>query len=88
MPSRYRLIQADVLAIQVRPDTVARALPWCNGQEREEIDPVDNKKVVVGINVPTLAGVKRASQGDYILRKDGYFDVMCQSEFESKYEKV
>lgn len=89
VPKEYQLIPVHVTAIQVRPDTVERALAFCGGVQIEEIDPQDSKKRFVGINFPTLAGVKRATQGDYIVRDmQGGFDVMTSYEFEHKYQQV
>ena len=32
------------------------------------IDPEDNTKRYVGLNIPTLEGVMRASEGDYVIK--------------------
>lgn len=86
-PTRYRLIVQSVEAMSVLPETLVDVAMWCGGLTREEIDPVDSKKKFVGINIPTLMGVLRASQGDFIVKDhNGIFDRMPANEFHSKYE--
>jgi len=90
MPHEYQLIPIHVTAIKVTPESVERAVTFCSGVQIEEIDPEDHKRRFVGINFPTLSGVKRATQGDYIIKNHstGEFDVMTAFEFERKYEPV
>ena len=89
MPKRYRLKLVDVEAIELTPENLDRAVLWCNGRAIEEIDVEDSKKRFVGINIPTLEGVLRASETDYIVKNlRGGFTVMSKYEFESKYEMV
>jgi hypothetical protein len=79
----------SVEAIQVTPESVERATLWSGARQVEEIDPNDSTKRFVALNIPTLDGVKRAGEGDYIVRNNlGEFSVMSQPEFESKYKLV
>lgn len=89
MPSKYELIVYTIDAIQVTPDSVSRAVLWCGGMQVEEVDPNDKSIKFVGVNVPTFEGMKRASEGDYILKTvQGSFNVMKRAEFERTYRKV
>jgi len=90
VPREYQLIPVHVTAIQVTPESIERAVTFSGGREIEEIDPQDSKKRFVGVNFPTLSGVKRASQGDYIVRDHvtGELSVMAKREFERKYELI
>ncbi len=89
MPKIYRLIVSNVEAIEVTPDSVQRAAVWCGGRIASEIHPFDNTVRYVAINIPTLEGVKRASEGDFIIKSDdGSFDVMGGNAFRRKYEPV
>lgn len=89
MPRQYRLVAGVVEAMQLTPQQVQAAALWCGGMEVEEIDPMDSTKKFVGLNIPTLDGVKRAGQGDYILKHlSGQFEVMSLREFEAKYEPI
>lgn len=93
MPRQYRLIPISVEAIQVTPQSVHRAALWCGGIEVEEIDPIDNTKKFSALNIPTLSGVQRAGEGDYVVKEmsptaRGRFRVMRQHEFETKYEPI
>lgn len=89
MPKKYRLIPVSVEAIQLTPETVKRAALWSGGVEIEEIDPEDSTKKFCGLNIPTLTGVQRAQEGDYILKNlQGHVTVMPKREFEARYEIV
>jgi hypothetical protein len=89
MPRKYRLIPVSVEAIQLTPESVKRAALWCGGVEVEEIDPHDSTKKFVALNIPTLSGVKRAGEGDYVIKGlQGEFSVMNSTDFETRYELV
>lgn len=90
MPKKYELIPLAAEAIQITPDSVHRAALWCGGVEAEEIDPFDSTIRNVGLNVPTISGIHRCSQGDYVVRDPltNVFSVMSQHEFEKKYRLV
>lgn len=88
-PKRYRLIPVSVEAIKLTPENVRTAALWCGGKEIEEIDPMYSTKRFSGLNIPTLSGVIRAHQTDYIVKSgSGHVTVMSEREFESKYELV
>lgn len=62
---------------------------WCGGVQVEEIDVLDPGTKYVGINVPTLHGMARASEGDYIIKGEhGDFWPCKEDQFYSTYEKV
>lgn len=62
---------------------------WCGGQLVEEIDALDSSARYVGINIPTLEGVMRASEGDYVIKGvQGEFYPCKPSIFAATYEKV
>lgn len=89
VPRMYRLIPVSVEAIQITPENVKRAALWCGGVEVEEIDPQDSTKKFVALNIPTLSGVKRAGESDYVIKGlQGEFSVMNQTDFEGRYELV
>ena len=88
MPQEYELITHTVLAMQLTPASVSDAELWTGGLQRESVDPFDSKKTFVELNIPTLDGVKRASQGDWIFKKDGSFQVMSDREFRSTYRPI
>jgi len=89
LPQRYRLIPVSIEAAQLSVDTAERISVWSGGRIVEEIDPVNSTKRFVAMNIPTLEGVKRASEGDYVVRSlSGEFDVMRAREFERKYEII
>ncbi len=88
MPKEYVLITHTVLAMQLTPERVLDAEMWTNGLKTTSVDPFDSTLKFVELNIPTLAGVKRASQGDWIVKKDGVFEVMSDMEFRRMYQEV
>lgn len=88
VPRKFRLIPLEVEAEKLTPETVRDLVLWCKGLQVEETDPFDDAKKYVAINVPTRHGMKRASEGSYIvmsiLTKE--FTVMDAPEFESTHE--
>jgi hypothetical protein len=88
MPNNYELIPVAVEAIEITPDTVHRAALWCGGREAEEIHP-ETEERTVGLNVPTLKGVERASQGSYVVKDlNGGFSVKSANEFKREYRAI
>lgn len=89
MPKTYRLIVFTVEAIKLTPESVDRAALWAGGKPVEEYDSFDRSKKFVALNVPTLRGVQRAQEGDYIVKEsNGSFNVVSEREFEDKYELI
>lgn len=64
----YRKKPVEVQAIQLLPDNADEIAEWCGGSVVEEIDPIDDTKRYVGVNIPTLEGVMRASENDYVIK--------------------
>lgn len=84
----YRKKVESVRAVKLSPESVDEAARWCGGRRVEEKDPFDENQIKVGLNIPTLEGVVRASEDDYIIQDfEGGFRVMSSSEFESQYER-
>jgi hypothetical protein len=77
-----------VEAVQLSPDNIDEVADWCNGVVIKEQDAVDRDKFYVALNIPTLDGNRRASQGQYVVRGNGGFKVMGQTMFESMYQSV
>lgn len=64
---KYRTRSEYIEAMQLTADNVKEVALWCGGQEVEEFDPVTDERFA-GINIPTMDGTARVSQGDYIFR--------------------
>lgn len=88
MPDRYRSMEI-LDALKIGPDTIERALIWTKGLRIEEIHPRTGKRSI-GINVPTLIGPLRVSEGEYLALRSGKFVKMCSTEVENtaRWEKV
>jgi hypothetical protein len=86
----YRRRPIQVKAIQLRSDNAESVAEWCGGQTVEEIERhEDGEKRFVGLNIPTLDGVIRASEGDYVVKEaHGGFTKISAQEFSSTYEMV
>lgn len=86
---KYRLIPVDVEAIQLTTNSVREAALWCGGVEVEEIDPTDSTKRFVALNVPTMDGVCRCQDGNYVVKNStGDFKIMSRRKFEETYEPI
>lgn len=92
MPRPYRSVElfpVAVEAIQLSAESVHRAAVWSGAVETEEIDPFDKTVRFVALNVPTLQGIERCQEGDYVVKdNEGNFGVVKKSEFEAKYALV
>lgn len=87
MALTYRLISHTVEAEQLCPENADRLAMWCGGALVEEYDPFDKTKKFVAMNVPTINGMRRASEGDYIVKDGtGIISVRKKNVFESEYE--
>lgn len=64
----YRKKPVEVQAIQLTPSNAEEVASWCGGSVVEEIDPINPDKRYVGVNIPTLEGVMRASEDDYVIK--------------------
>ena len=68
-------------AMQLNPELVTVVSVWCGGVIVEEIDPETNERYPA-LNVQCGEEVKRASLGDWIIkREDKTFDVVGPNEF-------
>lgn len=68
-------------AMQVSDELAVIIAIWCHGLVIDEIDPFTGDRQS-GVNVPTSEGIKRASRGDWVIKKeDKTFDVKKPNEF-------
>ena len=78
-----------VEAVQLTKHNVKEVAEWCVGREVEEIDALDPEKRWVGINVITWEGLKRLSEGDFlVLDAMGDFHIRWPEQFEITFEKI
>lgn len=74
---------------QVLPATVSAIAVWCGGVEVVEHDALVHEKTFAAINVPTKMGMKRAQEGDWIIRRsDGTFWPVPSDKFHDAFEAV
>lgn len=85
----YRRKPTEVHAAKLTSSNVTELAAWCGGRAIEDFDALTRDGRQIGINVPTLDGVERASEGDYIVRdEDGRFGVAPALLFLSEFERM
>jgi hypothetical protein len=82
-------IVQEVEAVQLTKENAQQITEWCKGLMVIEHDALDDDKTYVGINVPTLMGKRRASEGNYIIQhSSGEFYVHGIDTFEALYNPI
>lgn len=86
--ANYSRITESVEAEQLTADNAEDIARWCGGQVIRETSPRDPEDVFLGVNVPTLNGNQRLTQGMFLVKKeDGTFDLRGATAFLSEYRK-
>lgn len=76
----------SVTAMRLEPELVTVVSIWCHAVIVEEIDPITQERFPA-LNVQCKGEVKRASLGDYVIKKEtGAFDVKKPNEFSSQHD--
>lgn len=84
---KYTSKIVDIDAVELTKDNVAEVAEWCGGRVVTEKDALDEEKTFVGINIPTLEGNMRGSEGDFIIKGlRGEFYPCKPDVFKAKYE--
>lgn len=88
MADLYRKKAVTVEANKLTKDNAEAVALWCGGNLVDEFDAITGDKFV-GINIPTLEGVMRASEGDFIIKGvQGEFYPCKPGIFAATYETV
>lgn len=87
---RTKETQVPVVANKVTPQNVSAVTAWCGGVQVTEHDALQHDITFVGINVPTSNGMKRAQEGDYVIRNiaEDNFYVVSADRFDELFESV
>lgn len=89
MAEVYRKKPIEIEANELTRENAEAVALWCGGRLVEEIDPHTPTNKYAGINIPTLEGVMRASEGDFIIKGvHGEFYPCKASIFKATYDKV
>ena len=72
----------EVEAVKLTGDNAEELKQMTDGYVVEEIDPFDSSKTNVGLNFATPMGMKRCSEGDYVIYAAGYFFTRQADDFE------
>lgn len=78
------IVEAERLTMD-NAEELAAMVP--GAQIVQEIDPI-NGEHMPGLNIPTPEGMKRLSQGQYLVRYQGYYYVAAPSRFQTRYIRV
>lgn len=79
---QYTTLPETVYAEQLTRDNVEELARLCGGQVIIETDPRNPDNKYVALNVPTLSGVKRASEGQMLIKyQEGSWGVMGATAF-------
>lgn len=80
---RYPVTVYEVEAMEVKPEDAPQIARWCGGEVVTDISNVDKALRFSAILLPTLEGVKRALEGDFIVKWPGAgYQWMTKSEFD------
>lgn len=86
---KYKSKPVEVEAFKLSHENAQELARWCGGRIVEEISPIGPAKIYVGLNIPTINGVVRASEGDYVIKDArGMFYVRKSYLFDEAYEEV
>lgn len=82
----YTTLPETVAADQLTKDNAEELARLCGGQVITETNPRDENQKYVGINVPTLRGVERLSEGMMLVKyPEGSWGVMGPHTFREKF---
>lgn len=87
--TRFRRKPVEIEARKLTRESAADLAYWCGGHVVTEEDAIDPNQCFVGVNVPTLEGVVRASEGEYIVRgMRGEFFTASSDALHDLYEEI
>lgn len=86
---RFRKLPVEIDAVELRADNADAVASWCGGRAIHDPKASDPTDVYVGVDIPTLEGVMRASVGDQVIRGvQGEFYPCKADIFAATYEEV
>lgn len=89
MADVYRKKAVAIEANELTKENAEAVALWCGGRLVEEMDAINLDKKYVAINIPTLEGVMRASEGDFVIKGvQGEFYPCKPGIFHATYDKV
>lgn len=76
----------EVDAVKLSQDNAEELEKLTDGVLVQEQDPFDSSKTMIGLNLPTMHGMRRCSEGDYIIYSSGWFYTRCAADFEENWQ--
>lgn len=90
-PQKYRKKPVEIEAVRLtdEPGSADDVAAWCGGRAIHEESPRDYTDVYIAVDIPTLEGIMRASEGDYVIRGvQGEFHPCKPDIFKATYESA
>ncbi len=78
--------ERKVYASKLTPGNIKELAGWCEGQVIVEQDALDSSIMFVGLNISTPEGMKRVSQGEYLVQMGDEFFAAKPGSFEHRFE--
>ena len=89
MLTQYKTISEEITGVSITKDNCEEVAEWCGGEVVTEQHAMDSTVTYCGINVPTINGVERASESDFVIKNSrGEISVERFSKFLSEHEEV
>lgn len=86
---RVKAGDGSIEANKVTKETVSAVALWCGGVEVVEHDALQHDVTFAAINVPTVTGMVRAQEGDWIIKRPtGGFFPLSESRFTELFEPI
>jgi hypothetical protein len=86
---RFRKKPVEIEAQRLDGTNGQEIAQWCGGRARSEAKASDPSDVAYWVDIATLEGVMRASEGDWVIRGvQGEFYPCKPDIFEATYERV
>lgn len=87
-PKQYLRARRAVEAVRLGSDNVEAVAKWCNGEVVTELNALDPTVTNAAINVPTVFGPVRLSEGYYLVKEEnGGFRVYNHATFIAQFEE-
>ena len=86
---RTRDTKIEIEALCLASENVLELTAWCGGVSVVEHDALEHSTIFAAINVPTVFGMMRAQEGDWIIkRRGGDFYPVKPGKFNDLFELV
>lgn len=85
---RHKDDYLEVMAVRLTSENADEVAEWCSGNSVLMQNAIRHDETTVGLNVPTREGMKRAVEGDYVVKQHHHFMIIKPSLFGMMYEPI